>query len=71
VLIFVFFCGGGVAGVRLRLLKNTKITGERCSPLHINSVFTPIVGDGALDVPLLSNFFNKLGRPWVACVSHF
>ena len=38
---------------------------------HINSVFTPIVGDGALDVPLLSNFFNKLGRPLVACVSHF
>ena len=56
---------------RLRLLKNTKITGERCSPLHINSVFTPIVGDGALDVPLLSNFFNKLGRPLVACVSYF
>ena len=56
---------------RLRLLKNTKITGERCSPLHINSVFTPIVGDGALDVPLLSNFFNKLGRPLVASVYHF
>ena len=41
-------------------------TGERCSPLHINSVFTPFVGDGVLDVPLVSDFFNKLWRPEVA-----
>ena len=28
--------------------------------LHTNSVFSPFVGDGALDVPLVSDFFNKL-----------
>ena len=44
----------------LSLSKNTQITGERCSPLHTNSVFSPFVGDGALDVPLVSDFFNKL-----------
>ena len=33
--------------------KNVKSTGEHCSPLHTNGVFTLIVGDGALDVPLV------------------
>ena len=42
--------------------KSVKSTGERCSPLHTNSVFTQIVGDGVLDVPLVSDFFNKLNR---------
>ena len=28
--------------------------------LHTNNVFSPFVGDGALDVPLVSDFFNKL-----------
>ena len=34
-----------------------------------NSVFTPFVGDGVLDVPLVSGFFNKLGRTVFACES--
>ena len=50
----------GIACGDFSLSKNTQITGERCSPLHTNSVFSPFVGDGALDVPLVSDFFNKL-----------
>ena len=53
----------GIACGDFSLSKNTQITGERCSPLHTNSVFSPFVGDGALDVPLVSDFFNKLVSP--------
>ena len=40
-------------------VENAQITGERCSPLHINSIFTPFVWAGVLDSPLIQSFLHS------------